>query len=150
MILPVRIGLAQNNLEKGHSYLMDVSDPRSPNYGKYWSTEEVHDVFAPPAETIKEVMEWLCSSGIPNHRVSHSKNRGWLAFDARTYEVEDLLKTNYHEHQHTSGEVRVGTNKCVLLFSVTVAANRRLGTTFHRIFRDMSTILLLVLNCQRR
>jgi tripeptidyl-peptidase-1 len=75
-ILPVRIGLAQSNLEKGHSFLMDVSDPRSPNYGKHWAAKKVHEVFAPSTETVKEVKEWLNSFGIPNHRVVHSENKG--------------------------------------------------------------------------
>jgi tripeptidyl-peptidase I len=31
--IPLSIGLTQRNLEKGHDFLMDVSDPTSPNYG---------------------------------------------------------------------------------------------------------------------
>jgi tripeptidyl-peptidase-1 len=112
-VLPVRIGLAQNNLDKGHSSLMDVADPRSPNYGKHWSAEKVRDHFAPSMESVNEVMEWLKSSGVPSHRVTHSKSKGWLAFDAQTHEVEDLLKASYHEHHHTNGEIRIGTDECV-------------------------------------
>jgi tripeptidyl-peptidase-1 len=111
-VLPVRIGLTQKNLEKGHSFLMDVSDPRSLNYGKHWSAEKVYEAFAPSTETVKEVTEWLSSFGIPSHGVVHSENKGWLAFDARAQEVENLLSTEYHEHEHVSGEVRVGTDKC--------------------------------------
>jgi tripeptidyl-peptidase I len=93
---------------------MEVSDPRSPNYGKYWSAEKVHDAFAPSTETVKEVMEWLSSCGIPSHRVAHSKNKGWLAFDAPAHEVEKLLNTDYHEHHHSNGEIRVGTDEYAL------------------------------------
>lgn len=32
-VLPVRIGLKQRNLEYGSSYLDDVADPDSPNFG---------------------------------------------------------------------------------------------------------------------
>ena len=39
--LPVRIGVTQNNLDKGHDFLMDVSDPSSKNYGKHWTVEQV-------------------------------------------------------------------------------------------------------------
>jgi Pro-kumamolisin, activation domain len=149
MILPVRIGLAQSNLDKGHSSLMDVSDPRSPNYGKYWSADKVHDAFAPSRETVKEVMEWLSSAGIPSHRVAHYRNRGWLAFDARINEVESLLKTQYHEHHHTSGEIRIGADECVLDFGIKSAANFHLDITFHLIFRNMSIMSLPVSNFLR-
>jgi hypothetical protein len=129
---------------------MDVSDPRSPNYGKYWSTEKVHDAFAPSTETVKEVMEWLSSSGILSHRVAYSKNKGWLAFDAPTHEVENLLNTDYHEHQHISGEVRVGTDKCVLDFRTKPAANLHLDITFRLIFRNILTTSLPVSSCLPR
>ena len=33
-ILPVRIGLVQSNLHKAEEYMLDVSDPRSPNFGR--------------------------------------------------------------------------------------------------------------------
>jgi hypothetical protein len=39
--IPLSIGLTQRNLEKGHDFLMDVSDPTSPNYGKHWTPEQV-------------------------------------------------------------------------------------------------------------
>ena len=39
--LPVRIGLKESNLDSGYDLLMDVSDAKSPNYGKHWSYEQV-------------------------------------------------------------------------------------------------------------
>jgi tripeptidyl-peptidase-1 len=40
-VFPLSIGLTQRNLDKGHDYLMAVSDPTSPNYGKHWTPMEV-------------------------------------------------------------------------------------------------------------
>ena len=40
-VLPVRIGLKQNNLDRGYGFLMDVSDPSSPNFGNHWTAEQV-------------------------------------------------------------------------------------------------------------
>jgi tripeptidyl-peptidase-1 len=40
-VLPVSIALTQRNLNQGYSYLMDVSDPASQNYGKHWSVDKV-------------------------------------------------------------------------------------------------------------
>ncbi|MCJ1476780.1 hypothetical protein MMC13_005449 [Lambiella insularis] len=111
-ILPMRIGLVQTSLERGYDFLLEVSDPTSEKYGKYWSMEEVHDMFAPLEETVKAVREWLVSSGIHDSRVIHSDNKGWLAFDATVEEAENLLQTEFHEHQHMhSASVRVGCDK---------------------------------------
>lgn len=35
-ILPVRIGLRQQNLDNAEQYLLDVSDPSSANFGPYY------------------------------------------------------------------------------------------------------------------
>ena len=46
MVLPMSIGLTQRNLVEGHEYLMDVSDPSSPNYAKHWTPEQVREAVA--------------------------------------------------------------------------------------------------------
>jgi tripeptidyl-peptidase I len=40
-IIPMSVGLTQRNLENGYEFLMKVSHPESPNYGKHWSTQKV-------------------------------------------------------------------------------------------------------------
>ncbi|TGO32531.1 hypothetical protein BHYA_0309g00090 [Botrytis hyacinthi] len=111
-IVPMRIGLTQTNLDNGYDYLIELSDPDSANYGKYWSPKEVHDKFAPPEETLKSVKAWLASSGIHHSRISHYENKGWLAFDASVEEAERLLNAEFHEHEHKfSSSVRVGCDE---------------------------------------
>ena len=58
-ILPIRIALAQSNLDKGYDYLMRVSDPHSKDFGKHWNLEAIHDHFAPSEETKEAVKAWL-------------------------------------------------------------------------------------------
>ncbi|KAH9221158.1 Pro-kumamolisin, activation domain-containing protein [Leptodontidium sp. 2 PMI_412] len=99
-ILPMRIGLKQQNLENGHDYLMDIAHPDSPKYGKHWTAEEVIQKFAPEQKTVDAVTEWLTGFGIHSKRITHSDNRGWLAFDATTEEAEGLLHTKYHIYEH--------------------------------------------------
>ncbi|KAJ6000713.1 Aorsin [Penicillium waksmanii] len=111
-ILPVRIGLTQNNLEKGYDYLMDVSNPESSKYGKYWSADEVHDMFAPSSQTVEDVREWLHSVGIDPSRVVHSDNKGWIAFDAYAHEAERLFMTEFYEHKHTASQsMKIGCDE---------------------------------------
>ncbi|KAF7959745.1 hypothetical protein EAE96_001354 [Botrytis aclada] len=101
-LLPVRIGLTQGNLEKGHDFLMDVSHPKSSNYGKHWTAEQVHEMFAPLEETINTVRKWLVDSGIAASRIVHSDTKGWCAFDATTSELENLLNAQYYTYEHSS------------------------------------------------
>jgi tripeptidyl-peptidase-1 len=63
----MRIGLFGDNMDMGHGLLMDISDPDSKNYGKYYSAEEVYDLFAPPKHSV----------GIEAGRVSQSTNKQW-------------------------------------------------------------------------
>jgi tripeptidyl-peptidase I len=99
-VLPVRIGLKQRNLDNGDAMLMDVADPASPNYAKHWTPEQVVEHFSPSDETVEAVKEWLHNSGINPGRIAHSDNKGWLAFDATTAEMENLLHTKYYAYEH--------------------------------------------------
>ena len=74
------------------------SDPTSPKYGQHWSSEEIINHFSPSEETVSAVRNWLVDSGIASHHITHSANKGWLAFEATGAEAERLLKTKYHEH----------------------------------------------------
>lgn len=88
------------------------SHPDSPKYGKHYTQEELHDIFAPADETVEAVKAWLVSAGISASRIVHSENRGWLAFDASVEEAERMLKTEYYEHEHSSStRVRVGCDE---------------------------------------
>jgi tripeptidyl-peptidase I len=46
-VLPLRIGLKQQNLDRAHEFLDSVSNPKSSKYGSYWSANDVVDMFAP-------------------------------------------------------------------------------------------------------
>lgn len=46
-IVPMRIALAQRNMERGYEFLEEVSHPESSKYGQHWSSKEVADMFRP-------------------------------------------------------------------------------------------------------
>lgn len=91
------------------------SDPRSPNYAKHWTTEQVIETFKPQDETVEAVREWLIAAGIHPARITHSENKAWLAFDATTKEAEELLQTEYHSYQHKNGHMSVACDQYVTL-----------------------------------
>ena len=111
-VLTVRIGLTQTNLHMGEEYLMDVSHPDSPNYGKHWTAEQVIEAFKPSDETVDSVTKWLTSSGIPTHSIAQSDNRQWLAFNAPARKMEELLHTEYHEYEDSvSGGISISRTR---------------------------------------
>lgn len=64
LLLPMRIGLKQRNVEQATQWLMDVSHPKSEKYGKHWTSEEVIEAFKPSDTTVESVKQWLNDSGI--------------------------------------------------------------------------------------
>ncbi|KAK3997729.1 putative protease [Cladorrhinum sp. PSN332] len=113
-ILPVRIGLkhVDQSVEEGHRLLMDISDPKSPNYGKHLTTNEVVDFFAPKPHAVEEVKAWLVRAGVNEGRIGRSGNKQWLQFDAPVREAEELFFTRYHEFEHPeSGVVNIACSE---------------------------------------
>ncbi|KAH8879787.1 subtilisin-like protein [Thozetella sp. PMI_491] len=110
-VLPVRIGLRQSNLQEGHDKLMDISNPRSPNYGKHMSAQEVIDFFAPSQSSVDAVKEWLVSAGIEGHRIGHSANKQWIQLDVPASDLERLLFTEYYVWEHLSGSTDVASEE---------------------------------------
>ncbi|KAL9021903.1 MAG: hypothetical protein Q9185_000917 [Variospora sp. 1 TL-2023] len=106
-VLPMKIALTQSNLDHAEEFLMDVSHPDSPNFGKHWTHEQIANKFAPSSESVNIVKEWLASSGIAPERISRSQSLGWLKFDATVAEAESLLKTEYHLYKHSTGKPHV-------------------------------------------
>ncbi|OAA66529.1 alkaline serine protease [Niveomyces insectorum RCEF 264] len=105
-VLPMRIGLKQRNLDKGHDRLMAVADPRSPQFGKHMTSDEVVAYFAPERTAVDAVVGWLTGSGIDIDRISQSANKQWIQFDATAAEAETLLMTDYYVFEHDATGTR--------------------------------------------
>lgn len=112
MILPMRIGLLQNNIDTGPDLLMELSDPRSAKYGQHYTAHEVIDLFAPRQETVDAVRSWLQASGIETGRISQSANKAWIQCDLQAEEAERLLSTKFHFFEHSdSGDLNVACDE---------------------------------------
>ncbi|RFU73336.1 subtilisin [Trichoderma arundinaceum] len=97
--VPVRVGLTQSNLDKGEALLMDISHPKSENYGKHLSATEVDELFAPSQDKIDAVTAWL-KSALSDRVITLSRGRQWLELNATIIELQDLLHTEYHEYEN--------------------------------------------------
>lgn len=102
-VLPVRIGLTQQNLHRAEEFLNQVSHPESPLYGQHWSASKIADMFAPSQETVDVVRAWLHEAGVAPERVRVSKGGAWISFNATTEEAEGLLRTRYFVWEHEEG-----------------------------------------------
>ncbi|KAJ7752583.1 subtilisin-like protein, partial [Mycena metata] len=104
-IIPLRVGLQQQNLHQLEDLLLSVSHPDSPTYGQHWSPAQVVDLFSPSYETIAAVKNWLVNSGLSEERLRLSPSRGWINVNVTVAEAEDLLRTEYHVYTHPSSGV---------------------------------------------
>lgn len=107
VVLRMGIALAQSNLDQAYQFLMNVSDPSSPNFGEHWSTKQVAERFAPSRETVDAAKTWLTSSGISENQIKLSSSINWLYFNATVVEVEELLETSYSNYVHENGKTIV-------------------------------------------
>ena len=64
--------------------------------------EQIADFFAPSQESTDAVRNWLVTSGIESSRISLSRGKNWLHFDATISEAEGLLHTKYKVFTHAS------------------------------------------------
>lgn len=106
-VIPVRIGLTQQNLHRADEFIEEVSHPFSNSYGRHWSAAKVAEVFSPSPETVYAVKAWLHASGIEPSRIRFSQSRSWIEFNATAWEAENLLKAQYHMYSHDAGDKHV-------------------------------------------
>lgn len=108
--LPMRIALSQSNLDRADEFLMDVSHPDSPNFGKHWSAKQVAEAFAPSEEAVNSVLAWLAEAGVLGDRVKQSQGLNWIHADVTVSEAEELLKTKYYKYTHAvTGQAHVAS-----------------------------------------
>ncbi|KAH9886275.1 subtilisin-like protein [Cubamyces lactineus] len=112
-ILPLSVGLIQSNLENLEAYLLDVSHPDSPNYGKHWTPAQVADAFRPSKESVNAVHSWLVEDGrIDADRIKLSTSGSWILANVTVEEAEQLLGTEYYVYQHEeSGKEHLACHK---------------------------------------
>lgn len=116
-VVAFHIALKQSNLENAYDYLLNISHPSSPHYGKLWSQEEVRKTFEPAYESVEVVQAWLMDSGIED--VVESASKSWLSFEVTVSQAEGLFQSQYYEHTDPhSGAVRIACGEYVFTSQV--------------------------------
>ena len=71
-VISLQIGLRMQNIGQLEDKLKAVSEPRSPDYGKYMSAAEVNSFFKPADQSVDVVKKWLSDAGIEDISVQGS------------------------------------------------------------------------------
>ncbi|PIL35551.1 hypothetical protein GSI_02279 [Ganoderma sinense ZZ0214-1] len=113
VFLPLKFSLVQSNLDHLDAYLLDVADPRSPNYGKHWSQTKVAETFRPSKASVDAVHAWLAAeNGISLHNIQLSRNGDAIHANVTVAEAERLLGAEYNVYRHgETGAERVGCHQ---------------------------------------
>ncbi|KAI0254130.1 subtilisin-like protein [Lactifluus subvellereus] len=107
-IIPLRIGMKQQNVHMLEELLMEVAHPDSPSYGQHWTPNRVVEFFAPSQSTVHAIRKWLTAEGFAEHQLRLSPSKGWIEFDTTVAKAEWLFDTEYHVYEHVSGAEQIG------------------------------------------
>ena len=111
-VVPLKFALAQPNLANLDDYLLDVSDPGSPNYGKHWTPARIAQTFRPTQDTIDAVQGWLLTDhGLEPHRIVLASKGDSIRVNVTVAEAERILGAEYFVYEHESGRERVGCHR---------------------------------------
>ena len=107
--VPLKFALAQSNVHNLDAYLLDVADPRSPNYGKHWSPAAVAQAFRPSDTAIDTVRAWLVEELGGAERVVLAPKGDAIRVNVTVAEAERVLGAEYFVYVHdASGAHRLG------------------------------------------
>jgi tripeptidyl-peptidase I len=101
--LPIMVDfmLTQSNIDSNIASLVRMSDPESPEYGVYWTPQDVARAFRPAVRDTGAVLQWLEDSGISMSRVTPSFAGSYISVTVTRSEAELLLGTKFHHYTHT-------------------------------------------------
>jgi tripeptidyl-peptidase-1 len=99
----LEIALTFQNTDKLISQLLDVSDPKSGNYGKWLKKETVDSLVQPSAEANNQVLKWLQDEGVT---ITNSDGT-WIKFQTNIETANKLLAADFqHFERDGVGKIR--------------------------------------------
>ena len=134
MAMHMQIALKQGNRGGLQSKLQDISDPKSPNYGKWLSKEEVEGFTRPSEESLKLVKLWLSSYGIPEKSLTQA-TPDWIEVKVPVSKAEAMLSSKFSlYHDSVSGKTAPRTTE----YSIPLLLHDHIDTiqpttSFHRV-----------------
>lgn len=101
--LTLEIGLALQNTDKMIEKLLDVSNPRSPNYGKWLDRDAANALVEPDKEANNAVMAWLAQEGI----TKIASDGTWVSFKTDVATANRILAADFQQYRrHGVSKIR--------------------------------------------
>lgn len=104
-LIELTFAVKQQNVGKLHDILMRVSTPASADYGMHLSNAEVHNLTAPQAAHIADVVSFVRSHGVAVR--SDTSSSDFLSVVVPVELAEAMLSTKYSELVHEATGVKV-------------------------------------------
>ncbi|KAN0026551.1 hypothetical protein ACTFIV_007540 [Dictyostelium citrinum] len=105
--IQLKIFLKQRNLDILENKFWEVSNPKSEEYGKFISLEEINSLVAPSKEDVMIVLYWLKSNGIGNNEmIVHAD---FIQLKINVLKASNLFETEfaYYESIRNSMDQRI-------------------------------------------
>ena len=80
-----------------HDKLLDISNPKSLNYGQYLSLDAIRKQYGPTPQVLKSVSSYF--EAIPDAKVEIAQSGDMLKVTASVLAIEDTLNTELHLHE---------------------------------------------------
>ena len=104
--ITLEIGLKLQNINSLETLLRTVSDPKSPNYGRYLTAAQVNATFRPAEESTAAVKAWLL-----DHGVTDVEDRGFYINFATTVEKANELLNSSFSYYDVQGTKKLRTRE---------------------------------------
>ncbi|GKT53330.1 tripeptidyl peptidase A [Colletotrichum tofieldiae] len=91
--ISLQIGIKLQNIEKLEPMLRDVSDPDSPNYGKYLTAAQVNDIFKPAEASVAAIQTWLAKENVSD--VSYTEGGRFVNFATDVATANRMLGASF-------------------------------------------------------
>ncbi|KAK1971218.1 Pro-kumamolisin [Colletotrichum sublineola] len=89
----LQIGMKLQNIDKLEPTLRDISDPDSPNYGKYLTAAQVNDMFKPAEASVAAVQTWLAKENVSD--VSYTDGDRFVNFATDVATANRMLGASF-------------------------------------------------------
>eukprot|EP00026_Physarum_polycephalum_P003429 Phypoly_transcript_03440.p1 GENE.Phypoly_transcript_03440~~Phypoly_transcript_03440.p1 ORF type:complete len:705 (+),score=87.98 Phypoly_transcript_03440:71-2185(+) len=108
-LVSFKVLLKQQNLDKLDSIFWEVSDPTSPNYGKFLTEQDVARLVAPQQSTVQRVVNWLIAGGLKREAFTFFPDYIQVATDVSS--ASNLFSVDFALYRSTkSGNTRIRIN----------------------------------------
>jgi len=95
-MITLTFAVKQQNTDKIHEKIYDVSNPRSNQYGKHWTMKEIHDFLKPNDNSIDVILNWIEYYGIDKTSIEYlTSNRDFIRVKTSIKVANEMLNTQY-------------------------------------------------------